>query len=107
MNEMARRFEEGYYGFLISREATRVSPDVAGLMESALAREDLPAGRAMFEAILTNSKMAQELQKGMCQSPGLPCIYVRCGREMADIDVKATAGSGVVRAICDPLNKLA
>jgi len=98
MEEIAKHFEEVFYDYLVSRGATSISPDVLRLMERALDVDESPPARVMLETMIENLKLAQEHKRGVCQSPGLPCIYVRCGREMASIDVRTTATTSIVRA---------
>jgi fumarate hydratase subunit alpha len=97
MKDLAKQYGEAFYKNLV-RGVTSVSPDILGMMEKAVGQEDSPAARGMLETLIRNARMAAEGRKGVCQSPGIPCIYLRVGREMAGIDVAGIAGKAVVRA---------
>jgi fumarate hydratase subunit alpha len=97
MKDWGKQYEEAFYRNLV-RGVTSVSPDILGMMEKAVGQEDSPAARGMLETLIRNARMAAGKRKGVCQSPGIPCIYVRVGREMAGIDVADITGKAVVRA---------
>jgi len=97
MKRIESKFKESFYESLV-RGVTGVSPDVLQLMEEALAEEKSSPAKGMLEAMLKNVELAQKLKKGVCQSPGIPCIYVRCGPEMARIDVQKISRESIMRA---------
>jgi len=80
------------------RGVTGISPDVLNLMKGALQQEESPPAKAMLEAMLKNVELAQKLKKGVCQSPGIPCLYVRCSPEMTGMDIRRIAGESILRA---------
>ncbi len=97
MKKIETKFGEAFYESLVGG-VTSISPDILQLMEEALAEEKSPPAKAMLEAMLQNVELAQKLRKGVCQSPGIPCIYLRCGPKMAGIDVKKIAEESIIRA---------
>lgn len=97
MERLASRYAEAFYRNLV-RGVTSVSPDILRMMEKAIPREESPAARGMLETLIKNATLAKERKKGVCQSPGIPCIYVRVGREMAGIDVMKITGQAIVQA---------
>jgi fumarate hydratase subunit alpha len=63
------------------------------------AREnESPQGKSMLEAMIQNVELARKLKKGVCQSPGIPCIYVRSNPEMIGFDIRKIMGESIVRA---------
>ena len=75
MKGLENKFSEIFYDSLV-RGITSISPDILKLMMEA--REDeSPQGKSMLDAMVQNVELAQKRKKGVCQSPGIPCIYLR------------------------------
>jgi len=64
---------------LVHTMCTKISDDAYGLMKQAAAKEQKPEAKAMLQAMLDNVGKAGELDKPVCQSPGLPTVYIRFG----------------------------
>jgi fumarate hydratase subunit alpha len=97
VERLARLYENAFYENLV-RGVTSVSQDILDMMEKAIVREEAPAAKGMLETLIKNATLAKERKRGVCQSPGIPCIYVRVGREMAGIDVVKITGKAIVQA---------
>jgi fumarate hydratase subunit alpha len=52
----------------------------------------------MLDALIQNAEMAKEMKRGVCQSPGSPCVYIRTNAELAGINIRKIAGESIVRA---------
>ena len=52
----------------------------------------------MLEALIQNVELAHKLKKGVCQSPGIPCIYIRSNAELAGINIRKIAAESIVQA---------
>src|SRR5665647_1546855 len=70
-------YEEVYS--LVKNMCTTISPDALILMRQAVENESNPAAKAMLQSMVDNVAQAGELDKPVCQSPGLPTIYIRFG----------------------------
>ncbi len=93
---MEKKFKEVFYDLLV-KGVTSISPDIFQLMVKA--REDeTPQGKSMLDAMIENVELARKLKKGVCQSPGIPCIYIRSNPEMIAFDIRKIMGESVVRA---------
>jgi fumarate hydratase subunit alpha len=97
VERLANLYENAFYENLV-RGVTSVSQDILDMMEKAIVREEAPAAKGMLETLIKNATLAKERKRGVCQSPGIPCIYVRVGREMAGIDVVKITGKAIVQA---------
>ncbi len=97
MNKIHETYEKVFYEFLV-RGVTTISPDILGMLQKAIDQEESQVAKGMLEALVKNVQMAQMEGKGVCQSPGIPCIYLRLGREMAGMNIEPIAGRSVVRA---------
>lgn len=64
---------------LIKNSCTTISSDVFELMKKARDKENNASAKDMYECMLENVRMAEELDKPVCQSPGFPTVYVRYG----------------------------
>ncbi len=96
MKTIEDKFADLFYLSLI-RGVTGISPDILSMLTGARDMEG-PAARSMLDAMLRNVELAQKLQKGVCQSPGIPCIYIRSNPDMVRINIKKIAGESIVRA---------
>jgi len=96
MKGLENKFSEIFYDSLV-RGITSISPDILKLMMEA--REDeSPQGKSMLDAMVQNVELAQKRKKGVCQSPGIPCIYLRGNPEMIGFDIKKIMGESIVKA---------
>jgi len=96
MKGLENKFSEIFYDSLV-RGITSISPDILKLMKEA--REDeSPQGKSMLDAMVQNVELAQKRKKGVCQSPGIPCIYLRGNPEMIGFDIKKIMGESIVKA---------
>ncbi|MGA2958956.1 MAG: fumarate hydratase [Thermodesulfobacteriota bacterium] len=96
MIALENKFAEVFYDSLV-RGITSISPDILQLMTEARENES-PQGKSMLEAMIQNVELARKLKKGVCQSPGIPCIYVRSNPEMIGFDIRKIMGESIVRA---------
>jgi fumarate hydratase subunit alpha len=92
----AESFADYFYDSLV-KGVTSISPDVLKLLQDARSQEDA-SGRAMIDALLKNVAISQSKKSGICQSPGIPYVRIRCGPDMTGIDYASIIGSSVVRA---------
>jgi fumarate hydratase subunit alpha len=72
---------------LVHDACTTISPDVLDLMNKALSTETKPEARAMLQAMVDNVAEAGSVDKPVCQSPGLPTVYVRFGDQASLADI--------------------
>lgn len=63
----------------VHKGCTGISQDVIDCIKKAAAKESNPAAREILETMLDNVRMAGELDKPVCQSPGFPTVWVRFG----------------------------
>lgn len=96
MKALEKKFAEVFYDSLV-RGITSISPDILQLMMEARENES-PQGKSMLDAMIQNVELAQKLKKGVCQSPGIPCIYVRSNPAMIGFDIRKIMGESIVRA---------
>jgi fumarate hydratase subunit alpha len=96
MTALERRFADVFYESLV-RGVTGISSDILQLLKDARS-DETPQGRAMLEALIQNVELAQRMKRGVCQSPGIPCIYIRSNPELAGINIRKIAGESIVRA---------
>ncbi|QAT49459.1 fumarate hydratase [Caproiciproducens sp. NJN-50] len=85
----------------VIRAVTEISEDVKGLLESALEKEHSETAKSMLGSMLENLKIAKEMDKAVCQSPGYPTVYVSFGEENISPAIK----SAVAEAIADATAK--
>lgn len=64
---------------LLHKACTSISADAMILLRKAAAAESVPGARVMLEAMIKNVELAGEADKPVCQSPGLPTVYIRFG----------------------------
>ena len=64
---------------LVHRMCTEISADAYSLMKQAAEKEGKAEAKAMLQAMIDNVAQAGALDKPVCQSPGLPTVYVRFG----------------------------
>jgi len=96
MPALDRPFAEAFYESLI-RGVTGISPDILQLLKDA--RDDeTPTGKSMLDALIQNVELARKMKRGVCQSPGIPCIYIRSNPELSGINIRKIAGDSIIRA---------
>jgi fumarate hydratase subunit alpha len=96
MTALDRPFAEAFYESLV-RGVTGISPDILQLLKEA--RDDeTPTGKSMLDALIQNVELARKMKRGVCQSPGIPCIYIRSNPELSGINIRKIAGESIIRA---------
>lgn len=71
--------------FLIQRVFTTISPDAKYLLRKACDEETEATSRKFLKIYLENVHIAEKQKKPVCQSPGLPAIYIKHGDNMPHI----------------------
>ncbi len=132
-NRRLREYKTTTRGFLYMREIkasditdtvrmlcieanTDLGRDVVEAFESGLKNEISPTGKAIFEALLENAKIAREEKVPMCQDTGFAVVFVEMGQEvvvsggsMVDAineGVRQGYQEGFLRkSICDPFTR--
>ncbi len=56
--------------------------DVLKTIKEMMEKEESPAGKAVFEQILENAKIAKEEKLGLCQDTGLAVFFVEIGEDI-------------------------
>lgn len=90
--------------------------DVVKAFEKGLAEEVSPAGKAVFNALLENQKIARENQVPICQDTGYAVFFVELGQDVRieggllndaiDEGVRQGYSEGYLRkSICDPFTR--
>lgn len=70
---------------LLHKACTSISPDALFLMKQAASKETNPGAKVFLETMIRNVGLAGELDKPVCQSPGLPTVWIRYG-EPVDLE---------------------
>ena len=96
MTNLDRKFADVFYESLV-RGVTGISADILQLLKEARDDES-PQGKSMLDALIRNAELAREMKKGVCQSPGIPCVYIRSNPELSGIPVRKIAGESIVQA---------
>ena len=84
-------------------------PDFVRAMASAYEREESPAAKDAMTQILTNSRMAAEGHRPMCQDTGIVVVFLKVGMDLrwdSDQSLEDMVNEGVRRAYNDPDNPL-
>jgi fumarate hydratase subunit alpha len=71
--------------FLIQRVFTTISPDAKYLLRKACDEETDTTSLKFLKTYLENVHLAERQKKPVCQSPGLPAIYIKYGDGMSYI----------------------
>ena len=71
--------------FLIQRVFTTISPDAKYLLRKACDEETDATSIKFLKTYLENVHIAERQKKPVCQSPGLPAIYIKHGDNMLHI----------------------
>jgi fumarate hydratase subunit alpha len=86
---ITRRFPKDLDGlitsFLIQRVFTTISPDAKYLLRKACGEETDATSRKFLKTYLENVHIAERQKKPVCQSPGLPAIYIKHGDNMLHV----------------------
>ncbi|EGO63916.1 fumarate hydratase [Acetonema longum] len=69
---------------LVHNMCTGISSDVLEIMNKALVKESNQGAKALLQSMIDNVGQAGKLDKPVCQSPGLPTVYIRFG-DQADL----------------------
>ena len=83
--------------------------DYIQALGEAYAREESPAAKDAIAQILTNSRMAAEGHRPICQDTGIAVVFLKVGMNVqwdAKMSVQEMINEGVRRAYNDPDNKL-
>ena len=83
--------------------------DYIQALGEAYAREESPAAKDAIAQILTNSRMAAEGHRPICQDTGIAVVFLKVGMGVqwdAKMSVQEMINEGVRRAYNDPDNKL-
>jgi fumarate hydratase subunit alpha len=76
---------------LVQEANFELQEDVLKLIKDMMEKEESPAGKAVFEQILENAKVAKEEKLGLCQDTGLAVFFVEIGE---DVELKKDDGLG-------------
>ncbi|MDE2148484.1 MAG: fumarate hydratase [Gammaproteobacteria bacterium] len=83
--------------------------DYIRALGQAYEREQSPAARDAIAQILTNSRMAAEGRRPICQDTGIALVFLKVGMDLrwdATMGVQEMVDAGVRRAYLDPHNPL-
>ena len=89
--------------FKLMRSASIELPlDVQNALKSGYAREESPAAKGQFGAILDNCRIALEKQVGLCQDTGMPMFYADLGLNCRlEGDLMKAAEKALIRATAE------
>lgn len=73
MERLEAEFGRIFYESLV-KGVTSISHDILKMMEEALDVEESPPAKVMLGSMIKNVELAQKQKKGICQSPGIPCV---------------------------------
>ncbi len=76
---------------LVQEANFELQEDVLQVIKDMMEKEESPAGKAVFEQILENAKVAKEEKLGLCQDTGLAVFFVEIGE---DVELKKDDGLG-------------
>ena len=84
---------------LLKRAETTLPSDVKAALRRAYEREEHEIARVQLEAMLENVKLAEELERPVCQDTGLPLFFVTLGSSTINLsDIEAGIREGVQAA---------
>ncbi|MBN1455519.1 MAG: fumarate hydratase [Methanomicrobia archaeon] len=86
---------------LLQRAETSLPEDVNAALRSAYERETSEIARVQLAAMLENIRLAEYLQRPICQDTGLPIVFLKLGRLSESLnlgDVEAGIREGVAAA---------
>ncbi len=95
---------------------TDLGEDVVRAFGESLEKEESPAGKAVFEALLQNAKIAREEKSPMCQDTGFTVVFLEVGQDVVlsggslvesiNEGVRQGYRDGFLRkSICDPFTR--
>ena len=90
-------FEKAVHDAVI-RAVTEVSGDVKGLLKEALDRETNHTAKSMLTSMLENVEIAKASDKGICQSPGYPTVWISFGDDNFPSNAKDAICSAIAEA---------
>jgi fumarate hydratase subunit alpha len=79
---------------LVQTANFELQDDVLDVIKDMEAKEESPAGKAVFEQILENSQIAREEKLGLCQDTGLAIFFVEMGE---DVELDKDDGLGSLK----------
>lgn len=79
---------------LVQEANFELQDDVLKVINEMKAKEESPAGQAVFDQILENSRIAREEKLGLCQDTGLAVFFVELGE---DVKLEKDGGLGSLR----------
>lgn len=77
MNDFKITYEEVFD--LVHNACTGISEDALCILKKCAEKESDPGAKVMLNTMINNVSKAGEIDKPVCQSPGLPTVYVRFG----------------------------
>jgi fumarate hydratase subunit alpha len=86
---------------ILRRAETTLPNDVKAALVSAYEREEQEIAKVQLEAMLENVKLAEELQRPLCQDTGIPLFYVKLGSGNLNVnlgDIESGIREGVKEA---------
>lgn len=86
---------------LLQRAETSLPDDVTAALRSAYEREKSEIARVQLAAMLENIRLAEDLQRPICQDTGLPIVFLKLGRVSESLnlgDVEEGIREGVAEA---------
>lgn len=82
---------------IVRHACTGIAPDAEGLLRRAMDDEVDEAPRSVLNSMIENIRLAEELDKPVCQSPGYPAVYVKFGKNTKIPDLGALFGKVIPR----------
>ena len=94
-----KMYEEIYN--LIVDCCLNIVPDAKELLQKALAKETNNTAKIMLQTMLDNAKMANKVDKPICQSPGYATVYISFGESANSeeiMDIKKIYAEAIIEA---------
>lgn len=79
---------------LVQNANFELQEDVVKVVKEMQAKEESPAGKAVFDMILKNAEIAQNEKLGLCQDTGLAIFFVELGE---DVELNRDDGLGSLK----------
>jgi len=77
---------------ILRRAETTLPSDVKAALVRAYEREEHEIAKVQLEAMLENVKLAEELQRPLCQDTGLPLFFVMLGGDTGTVNLRDIEG---------------